>query len=255
MAVLSKLLKYDFRANIKIFLFIWPAIVIFAVLERLAISADIEGSAGTLLVSTTTTVFVLAVIAAVVFSLVISIIRYYGGLLRSEGYLMFTLPVKPWQLIFSKFLTAFVTVLVTAVLSVLSVIFLFSGIDGMLEGIRQIWSMMDMPTGTTLILVILVCVVSTAMLLLQIYVACAIGHLFKRLRILFSVLAYYAINILIEIVTIAALIVVGANGYFDNISTSGGNCLLGGILCGLVVLCVVYYFVTERILRKKLNLE
>ena len=34
MAVLSKLLKYDFRANLKIFLFIWPAILVFGLLER-----------------------------------------------------------------------------------------------------------------------------------------------------------------------------------------------------------------------------
>ena len=36
MAVLSKLLKYDLRANLKIFLFIWPAILVFGLLERVA---------------------------------------------------------------------------------------------------------------------------------------------------------------------------------------------------------------------------
>ena len=32
--MLSKLLKYDLRANLKIFLFIWPAILVFGLLER-----------------------------------------------------------------------------------------------------------------------------------------------------------------------------------------------------------------------------
>ena len=253
--MLRKLLKYDFRANIKIYLFVWPAIVAFAILERLAISAEIDGPAGSLLISTTTTLFVLAVIAACVFSIVISIIRYYGGLMRSEGYLMFTLPVKPWQLVLSKFISAFVTVLVTALLSVLSVIFLFAGIDGMIDGIRDIWGIMDMPTGATLILTVLVCVVSVAMLLLQIYVACAIGHLFKRLRILFSVLAYYAINILVEIITVASIVILSSGSFFDSFSDADVNVLLGCVLGGQVVLSVVYYFVTERILRKRLNLE
>ena len=42
MAVLSKLLKYDLRANLKIFLFIWPAILVFGLLERVALMADLQ---------------------------------------------------------------------------------------------------------------------------------------------------------------------------------------------------------------------
>ena len=41
MAVLSKLLKYDLRANLKIFLFIWPAILVFGLLERVALMAEL----------------------------------------------------------------------------------------------------------------------------------------------------------------------------------------------------------------------
>ena len=75
MAVLRKLLKYDLRANMKIFLFIWPAILVFSVIERLAISAKPDGKLGTILISTTTTIFVLAVLAACIVSLVVSIVR------------------------------------------------------------------------------------------------------------------------------------------------------------------------------------
>lgn len=42
MAVLSKLLKYDLRANLKIFLFIWPAILVFGLLERVALMAELR---------------------------------------------------------------------------------------------------------------------------------------------------------------------------------------------------------------------
>ena len=46
MAVLSKLLKYDLRANLKIFLFIWPAILVFGLLERVALMAELPSEIG-----------------------------------------------------------------------------------------------------------------------------------------------------------------------------------------------------------------
>ena len=113
MAVLSKLLKYDLRANLKIFLFIWPAILVFGLLERVALMAELPVKISAIFVNLTTVLFVLAVIAACVFALVISVIRFYSGLLRDEGYLMFTLPVRPWQLVLSKLLTALLTLVVT----------------------------------------------------------------------------------------------------------------------------------------------
>lgn len=93
--MLSKLLKYDLRANLKIFLFIWPAILVFGLLERVALMAELPSKISAIFVNLTTVLFVLAVIAACVFALVISVIRFYSGLLRDEGYLMFTLPVRP----------------------------------------------------------------------------------------------------------------------------------------------------------------
>ena len=41
------------------------------------------------------------------YTCVVTIQRFYKGLLGQEGYLMFTLPVKNWQLVFSKALVSF----------------------------------------------------------------------------------------------------------------------------------------------------
>ena len=256
MAVLRKLLKYDLRANMKIFLFIWPAIIVFAVIERLAISADLEGKLGTVLISTTTTVFVLGVIAACIVSLVVSIVRFYSGLLRDEGYLMFTLPVKPWQLILSKFLTALLTVVVTGLISILASWYLFDGINGFFEVAKMLWNELDLPSGMTLLLVGLIIFASICMLLLQIYLSCSIGQLFKRHRILWSVLVYYGINVLIELLSVSGLIGFNAFSAFAYTATIAKlNTLLGIVLAVQAALCVLYFFLSECILRKKLNLE
>lgn len=254
--MLRKLLKYDLRANMKIFLFIWPAILVFAVIERLAISADLEGKLGTVLITTTTTIFVLAVIAACIVSLVVSIVRFYSGLLRDEGYLMFTLPVKPWQLILSKFLTALLTVVVTAVISVFASWYLFDGISGFYEAAKLLWYELDLPSGLTLLLVGAILLTSICMLLLQIYLSCSIGQLFKRHRILWSVLVYYGINILVEMISVSGLIGFNAFSAFAYTATVAKiNTLLAIVLAVQAALCVLYFFLSERILRKKLNLE
>ena len=209
MAVLSKLLKYDLRANLKIFLFIWPAILVFGLLERVALMAELPVKISAIFVNLTTVLFVLAVIAACVFALVISVIRFYSGLLRDEGYLMFTLPVRPWQLVLSKLLTALLTLVVTGLVSFVSVGILFGGIRGLLPSIRTSLeqSFGGIINGWGIALLVLLVVVQVAVSVLQIYLSCSIGHLFRRKRILFAVLFYYAINVVLETVAVTSIIV------------------------------------------------
>ena len=263
--MLSKLLKYDLRANLKIFLFIWPAILVFGLLERVALMAELPVKISAIFVNLTTVLFVLAVIAACVFALVISVIRFYSGLLRDEGYLMFTLPVRPWQLVLSKLLTALLT-LVTGLVSFVSVGILFGGIRGLLPSIRTSLeqSFGGIINGWGIALLVLLVVVQVAVSVLQIYLSCSIGHLFRRKRILFAVLFYYAINVVLETVAVTSIIVLSNFEPFCRflVQLSAGmsapgffNLFIGVVLALLAVLGIVYFFVTERILRRHLNLE
>jgi hypothetical protein len=261
MAMLRKLLKYDLRANIKIFLFVWPAIVVFAILERLAIQADLPSRLSSALISTTSVLYVLAVVAACVFALVISVMRFYSGLLRDEGYLMFTLPVRPWQLILSKFLTALLTLAVTIVLSVASTMFLFTGISGVIEKMYGFYLSMHEYFGTvSMVLYALMIFLALCTEILQIYLACAIGHLAKRKRILFSVLAYYGIKVALQVISVNVLIFSVSSrrilALFANMTAYTFSTVLFGGLCVIfAALSAVFFFVTEYILRNRLNLE
>ena len=253
MAVLSKLLKYDLRANLKIFLFIWPAILVFGLLERVALMAELPSKISAIFVNLTTVLFVLAVIAACVFALVISVIRFYSGLLRDEGYL-------------SKLLTAFLTLIVTGLVSFVSVGILFGGIRGLLPSIRTSLeqSFGGIINGWGIALLVLLVMVQVAVSVLQIYLSCSIGHLFRRKRILFAVLFYYAINVVLETVAVTSIIVLSNFEPFcrflvqlyAGMSAPGMfNLFIGVMLALLAVLGIVYFFVTERILRRHLNLE
>ena len=254
--MLSKLLKYDLRANLKIYLFVWPALITLALIDRLSLAIEVEGTLGTIFVIMTPSLFILALIAACVLAVIISIVRFYSGLLRNEGYLMFTLPVKSWQLILSKFLTALLTLAVTIVLSIFCAIFVFRGIDGLLFFLSELFSASDMPTGITLVLTLLICGVSLCLSILQIYLACSIGHLFRRRRILFSILFYYAISIAVEFFTLVLTVGIIGTGVIDNLFWSGGeNLFFAVVLVAEAALGCVYFFVSERLLRRHLNLE
>ena len=239
--MLKKLLKYDFRANLKIFLFIWPAIIVFALLERVVIYLDSDAKAVTVLINLTTSLYALAIVAACIFALVVSVTRFYSGLLKDEGYLMFTLPVRPWQLILSKFLTAFATCAITITLSVFSLSLIAKDPLGTLRDL--FYSDSSFMTTGNLIL--------------------CIGHLARSKRVLFSVLFYYGLNVLVEVVTVSIVMVCTSTPIADGIdhflaSFTPAGCIALGFSFLSVVLAVIgciYFFVTERILRKHLNLE
>lgn len=258
--MLRKLLKYDLRANLRIFLFIWPAIIVFALMTRFAIAVDLGAQLSTVVRALTITLFVFGVIGACVFTLIITVIRFYGGLLRDEGYLMFTLPAKPWQLILSKFLTALLTVIVTVCVCILATLLMLNGAEEIRFAVQV--AVRELKTSGALPTLLgggLLCLVAFAFAIMQIYLACSIGHLFRRMRIFFSILAYYAINVTIEAVTLVGTLLLGQNHLLFyamvEIPQNAETLAIWVTTGALAVVGTAFFFGCERILRKRLNLE
>ena len=249
--MLRKLLKYDLRANLKIYLFLWPSVLVFACLARLVRISGLSGDVYRIAVNTTSTLYVLGALAACVFAVIVSILRFYSGLLRSEGYLMFTLPVKPWQLVLSKFITAILSCGITFALTLLSSTVFVFGVGKTLRFGIKMWGILSLPDGGTLVLSVLIAAAAQCVFLLQVYVSCSIGHLFRRRRLLYSVLVYYGITICLQFVGVVALTAFP----IENWAEQNVNLVLGIVLLGQVALGLLYFFLTERILRKRLNLE
>ena len=110
--MLLKLIKYDFREQFREHIGLYALVFVSALTEIILDSFEFD------LVS----VFFwalhsLSVIAMLICSLVIIVHYFRRNLLKDEGYLMNTLPVEPWKLYVSKFLTAFILDLIVAVLT------------------------------------------------------------------------------------------------------------------------------------------
>ena len=168
---------------------------------------------------------------------------------------MFTLPVRPWQLIVSKAICALVASavsIIVALCSILLLVFVALGWEG--------------GQGALLLTeLLLAALVGSLAGFFQLYLAMAVGHLFGKNRIALSVVAYIAIQAALNTVFTAVLALL-APWMEDHIGpflvrAMEGNAwtvLHGGlwlIILGTALIGAVFFLGTEYILRRKLNLE
>ena len=113
--MLLKLIKYDFREQFREHIGLYALVFVSALTEIILDSFEFD------LVSVFFWVLhSLSVIAMLICSLVIIVLYFRRNLLKDEGYLMNTLPVAPWMLYVSKFLTAFVLFILDLIVAVLT---------------------------------------------------------------------------------------------------------------------------------------
>lgn len=268
--MLGKLLKYDFRSMGKQFAFIWPAALVLAFMNRFTLgNIGSNDTVKELFSGIAMLVYVSILIALFVISLIFVIQRFYKGLLGDEGYLMHTLPVRPWQLIASKAICALAASAVSVIVAVLSILLL---VPGALSDMFDFWPRFFAAlgregfNGCLLLAELLVVLLTTALAsFFQLYLAMAIGHLFGKNRIALSVVAYIAIQTILNTVLTVPLAVVGEwageqINYFlaDTMANNAWAVIHGGfwlLILGTCVVGAVFFFGTEYILRRKLNLE
>lgn len=199
--MLLKLLKYDFRAMWKQFSLVWGAALALAAVNRFALYRRIPlagENASNLMVLTFGAVLAAMFVIAVMFV----IQRFSKGLLGDEGYLMHTLPVRPWELVASKLISGAVTWVGCGVVAVLSpAVMLPWNLPDLLQ--FSLWQnvfrgILNHPNILVLILEFCLMAVSfIVQFIAAIYLAVSIGHLFPRFRRLISVAAFIGLYVLL----------------------------------------------------------
>ena len=96
----GRLVKYDFRSMFKQFGFIWPAALLLALVNHFTLfGLNSTSTVGETAAGMAMLVYVAILMAMFIITMIFVIQRFFKGLLGDEGYLMHTLPVRPWQLI------------------------------------------------------------------------------------------------------------------------------------------------------------
>lgn len=262
--MLWKLLKYDFRSMFKQFAFIWPAALVLALINRFILpfennEANFALGDGELLAVITITVFVGVLIAMFVVAMVFILQRFYRGLLGDEGYLMHTLPVSAWQLVASKLVCALFVTVANMAIACLAMFLLFPISWWDLfdpELWRTIFRGLAQHPETLLYLfeLCLMMLAGLAMGITILYLAMAIGHLFSRRRALMSVVAFFAIDIAVNVAgDVAGRLELLR--WLDLLANTGDHAAFWVATVVMLVPTALFFWGTSYILKTRLNLE
>ncbi len=265
----GKLCKLEMRYVMRNFLPIWGVVLVLAALNGVAFSLNLDGNTafGLLL-----TALVGVLIAMAVLCLVLVVQRFYEGLLKNEGYLMFTLPVKTGSLVLSKGLAALVVMVVSGIVGVLA----FALVAGRVldwsvlsEAVTYLFRESGATAGNLALIVaasVLLALMVVAFQIQMIYLAQAIGHMASSHRVGMSVLAYLAIsvalstlgNLLSNVMSVLSEdylldVMAGYDTLAECIPTIAGAELVNAAL--YLAGTVIFFFLTRYILDTRLNLE
>lgn len=119
--MLGKLMKYEVKCCGRTFFPLYIVTLLFSILGGLFINFD-DGSHDFVIVYTIGFLVAFALfVAMIVVTVVLIVQRFNKSFLGDEGYLMFTLPVGEKALVLSKFLTALLFIILTAIVSIVSI--------------------------------------------------------------------------------------------------------------------------------------
>lgn len=262
--MLRKLMKYEIKATARWFIPLYAALLIFAFINRFLLNAgplvskaamNARQIAGALSMIIYGSLF-LGVMAV---SFVVVIQRFYKSLLGDEGYLMFTLPVKTWKLIMSKLLVAMLWNLLSAIIGLCSILLHITFRDILEFG--EIFTAIQKYLGAVgYISIPLFGLAALAFGIIQMYTAIALGHLFRKHKLLASFGMYLAINTLSQMVFILIMpffmnTILSQVLYSALPTPAQINMPILVFGAAFAALAALGYFATSIILKRKLNLE
>lgn len=268
--MLTKLLKYEFKATARTYGTIYLALLFVAGLLGFTFRVENDFTESRVF-DVLFTLYDLLAVALVVVTIITVIHRFTRNLLGREGYLMHTLPVTEAQLVGSKLISSAVWLLASAVVGVVSLVVMFCvGADftelnfsNLLDDWAALRTSFEGDLLAILLWTALLCYVRTLCTMLCIYAACMVGHLFRAHNGVASVGAFFLMS--------------WGQGRVENLLNAGGfvRILMGSAGDTIVseaanhstliffaasfaitaVFGAVYFILTCWLMKNKLNLE
>lgn len=263
--MLLKLMKYDFRQQFKEHIGLYVLVFVSALTEIILESFKFD------LVSVFFVVlYSLSVIAMLICSFVIIVLYFRRNLLRDEGYLMNTLPVEPWMLYVSKFLTAFVLFILDLIVAILSFSIINQGFAWIGDSIKSMSDEFDI-AGFTMSPVVMfgsIAVVGLLYTISMLFFSLTTGYRANGSKDAYSVLTFIILYVIGQVANIIVMVFtlfipLSSKGSISYILTSLSlheidglmNSMVTGALATSLLLTVVYVAGSIYNMTKKLNLE
>lgn len=266
--MLGKLTKYEFKYMSRIFPLLYIVLIAMAAISRLLFYfADryeyIDIASGF-------SVFALILLFMAVLSLpaIFVVVRFYKSMIGDEGYLTFTLPVKPKDILLSKLINAVAFSIFSLIAAIIAAVILLAGAADfsyiavvIRTLINNIFS--NCPIDfIILIFEVLVCALFYVVsLFCHLYVSMSVGQIAGKHKIISSIAAYFGLGMLLQAFSSTVIVLVERLWRFD-IANSDINMVVSSITATLgvyslyyVIISVLLFMLSSYLLTKKLNLE
>ncbi len=270
--MVKKLLKHEFVYYFRTFGMFLPIVLAVGVVTKIFILLDNGSVISKLATSSSVLMLIVACVALIMLSWVVSVVRFYKNLFSSEGYLTFTLPVTNSEHIFVKLLATIVCEAICVVTVILTVAIAISGelfvqlVREIGNALRTFFSLYGAANAVAFIIeAILLFILSAVSGTLLYYTCITVGQMAKKNRILMAFVAYFIYYVASQMISTATVIIItvlemaGALDAIVNLLQANSVIAIHIYLCGAIVistaLAAVYWLVTHRIMTKKLNLE
>lgn len=265
--MLGKLIKNEFKATARTFGLMYLIVLIAAVALKVFMEIQkafhLENSIIDILGVLTVTVFVLGIIGIIFGTFILILKRFYDSMLKSEGYLSFTLPVTVGQHIASKSIVSYIWILLSGVFIFAMIMLLFLGDTSVFVSLGQeLKEMIELVNQHHLwkyvIEVIAVLAVSAYSYIAIGYACFSVGQAWSRSKVAGAFATYIVFSIITQIVsTIGMLVLFGGLDTVNQINMGDAffEPLMIFVIVQEIVFAVIYTVLTYVMLSRKLNLE
>lgn len=263
--MLGKLIKYDLKVNLKLYLGMAAVLLATAVGTQLTYMEWKEEFEAVTIISNLiyalmSIAFWITLIVMNVACVVLVIRRFYKHLFGSEGYLTFTLPVSAEQHFFSKVISAVVIYAGCVLVDVVSMFIYYGGIFSDAEFTAEFgyyieWFGDVMAVGEVIAMAVIQ-VFSMFSALLMVYFAICVGQMMRRHRVLSAIVIYFGLNSVISTINsmVKGIFLEMRESIMDfQISYGAGYYVIVGVF--LAIQIIGFSFGSIRIMKKRLNLE
>lgn len=285
--MLGKLMKYEWKGLSKPLIVLYLILLVITLLTGMmvfTINPEFDEVVFGLNEALTVLCFMLmylGIIACSIGTTLIIAIRFYKTCYTDEGYLTHTLPVSAKQLVASKTITAILCNLLSIFVIVVSVVLLVVFICAHMVNLGELmWSDISDAFGPVLaeanelfknemgislvgfiVYIGIICLISSVCGVIMVLGSVSLGQLYTKHRILGAIIAYFAISMILQMVSSLGTIPMYAliakaelTGDSLTMFTVMNPSLIITLLTS-VILGVVLYFANIHMMSKRLNLE
>lgn len=262
--MLTKLLKYEAKTTARVLLPIGGGVLAFTLITGLANAILNSWSELPTAVEWMQALLNVAAVLALIFvsgvCVFVNVQRFYR-LLGEQGYLMLSLPVPVWKHIAAKLITA-------CVWTVLGIGYLFlcaTILGGSFVSLSFSGDVITPDAVAAFMMLFLLLLVVLAGTYLEFYMACAIGGQFGQQRLLASIVAYFVIGFVEQVLCVFLVIIlavgaiqINAFAWFEMFYQADSFWsviyIFTVLILGLLIVNAIKWAITQWLMTRRLNL-